>query len=48
MPYLRLPPNRRPEGPIPMRWVWTLAGWRLRGTVLPEPRPQCGRWPADR
>ena len=26
--------------PAPLRWIRTLRGWRLRGTVLPEPRPQ--------
>ncbi len=34
--------------PRPMRWSWTLRGWRLFGNVLPEIRPQCGRRKVDR
>jgi hypothetical protein len=34
--------------PAPLRWSWTLRGWRLTGAVLPELRPQCGRRRVER
>jgi hypothetical protein len=33
--------------PPTLRWGWTPRGWRLRGSVLPEVRPQVGRRPVD-
>jgi hypothetical protein len=34
--------------PAPLRWSWTVRGWQLRGDVLPEVRPQCGRRRVER